>query len=143
MVTFSTLEPGSVFAGRYRIERRIKAGGMGAVYAVRHVRTNALLALKVMSPEIVADEGFRERFTQEAQIASLVDSPNVVQVTDADVDAKTGLPFMVMELLRGRELGDLLKERGRFTAEEVVTWLSQVARALDKAHAANVVHRDL
>jgi serine/threonine protein kinase len=143
MVTFSTLEPGAVFAGRYRIERRIKAGGMGAVYAVRHVRTNALLALKVMSPEIVADEGFRERFTQEAQIASLVDSPNVVQITDADVDAKTGLPFMVMELLRGRELGELLKERGRFSPEEVVAWLGQVGRALDKAHAANVIHRDL
>ncbi len=143
MVTFATLEPGGIFAGRYRIERRLKAGGMGAVYLVRHVRTQAPLALKVMNPDLIANQVMRDRFVQEAQVASLIDSPHVVQVTDADIDPKTEMPFLVMELLRGHELGELLKQKGRFSAEETVAWLGQAARALDKAHAAQVVHRDL
>jgi serine/threonine protein kinase len=140
---FAALREGSVFAGRYRIERLLKSGGMGAVYVVRHVKTGAQLALKVMRPEIVANAGMRERFAQEAQVASLIESRSVVVVTDADIDEATGIPFLVMELLRGNELGELLGQRGRFSPGEVVDYITQTARALDKAHRKRIVHRDL
>ncbi len=137
------LVPGAIVANRYRVERALSAGGMGAVYVVSHLRTRATMALKVMHPSIVADETLRGRFMQEAQVSSQIDSPHVVTVVDADVDEATGVPFLVMELLQGRELGDLLRDRGRFTASETVQLLAQAARALDKAHALGIVHRDL
>jgi serine/threonine protein kinase len=140
---FAALQPGQVFASRYRVERLLKSGGMGAVYVVRHVRTNATFALKVMRPEIVREHAMRERFAQEAQVSSLIESSHVVAVTDADIDEASGMPFLVMELLRGKELGDVLRERGRLPFEEVVEYLRQAARALDKAHAQRIVHRDL
>jgi serine/threonine-protein kinase len=136
-------EPGVVFAGRYRIERLLKAGGMGAVYVVRHVRTEARLALKVMLPAIVESAAAREKFAQEARIASMIESPFVVSVTDADVDETSRMPFLVMELLQGNDLAAEIEQRGRLSAEEVLTYLGQVARALDRAHARGIVHRDL
>lgn len=143
MTEFATLQPGSVFASRYRVERLLKSGGMGAVYVVRHVRTGALSALKIMHPEIVREPGMREKFAQEAQVSSLIESSHVVQVIDSDVDPATGIPFLVMEFLRGQELGELLRERGPLVPAVVVEYLGQVARALDKAHAQGIVHRDL
>ncbi len=143
MADFAQLTLGEVFAGRYRVEYLVAAGGMGAVYAAVHTGTLRKVALKVMRPEIVADAGARARFAKEAQVSARLESPNVVDVLDAGIDAQTGIPYFVMELLVGKELGNLLKERGRFTPQEVVTWLAQAARALDKAHAADIIHRDL
>jgi serine/threonine protein kinase len=143
MIDFAQLQPGFVFAGRYRIESLLSTGGMGAVYVVRHLETDAKLALKVMRPEIVENADARRRFAQEARVASMIESTHVVAVTDAGVDDQLGVPFLVMELLQGRELGDELAARGRIPPAEVVAWLAQVARALDKAHAKGIVHRDL
>ena len=137
------LSPGVLFSGRYRIDRLLKSGGMGAVYVAVHTETGRRVALKVMRPEIVRDEESRVRFAQEARVGAMIESANVVDVLDAGVDQETSIPFLVMELLNGRELGELLRERGRLPPSEVVDYIAQTAKALARAHAAGIVHRDL
>ena len=138
------VRPGTVIGGRYRIEMHIGRGGMGSVYAVRHVNTDEALALKVLNPALAENAETVERFRTEAKAPVRIGTENVVRVVDADVSAELGgVPFMVMELLSGRDLGTELKRRGALPAGEVVVYLSQVARALDKAHAIGIVHRDL
>ena len=134
---------GERFAGRYEIERLLKAGGMGAVYVATHAATRRKVAIKLMHPDIVADAEARARFVQEAQVATLIQSQHVVDVIDAGVDEATGLPYLAMELLQGQELGELLEARGRLPPHEVVGLLAQAAKALDRAHAAGIIHRDL
>jgi serine/threonine-protein kinase len=137
------LEEGTVFASRYRIVRCFASGGMGAVYEVIHLETNRRRALKVMHPHLFQSEEMRARFKLEARIAAEVDSEYIVDVSDAGVDEATQTPFLVMELLRGEELGDRLKRMGRLPPEEVVMYMQQTAWALDRTHAASIVHRDL
>jgi serine/threonine-protein kinase len=138
------LAPGTAVAGRYRIERRIGRGGMGAVYAVRHANTGEALALKVLNPALADNPQAVERFRTEARAPVRIGSEHVVRVVDADVAPELGgVPFMVMELLNGRDLGTELKRRGALPAGEVCLYLKQAARALDKAHAIGIIHRDL
>src|SRR4051812_166825 len=137
------LRAGEVFDDAYRVVRRIKAGGMGAIYEVVHLGTRRRRALKVLLPALVADAAQRERFTREATVTAEVKSEHLVEVFDAGIDAATEMPFLVMELLQGEDLGELLARRGRLEPGEVVDLLGQAARALDKTHAAGVVHRDL
>jgi serine/threonine-protein kinase len=137
------LAHGSIFAGRYVVDKLLGAGGMGSVFAAQHTSTGRKVAIKLMLPTLVAEPGMRERFAQEARVSSLIQSKHVVEVLDAGVDVATGSPFLAMELLEGRDFGQLLRERRRLPADEVVRLLSQVARGLDRAHAAGVVHRDL
>ncbi|HVY28804.1 MAG TPA: serine/threonine-protein kinase [Polyangiaceae bacterium] len=131
------------FAGRYQVLRRIAGGGMGAVYEVLHIETNRRRALKVMLPELTASPMLRERFQREARVTANVNSEFIVDVFDAGVDQTTGMPFLVMELLEGHDLGDHLKKHGPLPAPEALVYLRQVATALDKTHAAGIVHRDL
>jgi serine/threonine-protein kinase len=137
------LAPASTFHGRYEIVRCIRAGGMGAVYEVIHKETRRRRALKVMLPSMVADPELRARFKLEATITADIDSEHIVETFDAGVDAETGAPFLVMELLKGEDLSIILEERKRLPAEEVVVLLHQAGLALDKTHAAGIVHRDL
>ena len=139
----ATLPPDTVFRGRYRVVRAIKAGGMGAVYEVVDETTNARRALKVMLPSLVADADLRARFALEAKITGDIESDHIVRVFDAGVDETSKTPFLVMDLLRGEDLSTLLKSRGPLPADDVLVYLSQAARALDKTHAAGIVHRDL
>ncbi len=136
-------QEGTVFAGRYRIVRCIAAGGMGAVYEVIHLETERRRALKVMLPHVLHSAELRERFKREARIAAHVESEFIVDVSDAGVDEPTQMPYLVMELLRGEELGQRLVRLGRLPPEEVVIYLRQLAIALDKTHQASIVHRDL
>ena len=138
-----SLADGTVFAGRYRLVRCIASGGMGAVYEAVHLETQRRRALKVMHPHLFGSEEMRERFKLEARIAAQVESEFIVDVSDAGVDEATRMPFLVMELLRGEELGDRLKRVGRLPPHEVVSHLQQAAWALDRTHAASIVHRDL
>ncbi|WP_437636385.1 protein kinase domain-containing protein [Sorangium sp. So ce854] len=140
---FSVLHPGVMFSGRYEVIRCIKAGAMGAVYEVLDTVTHSRRALKVMLPSIVDDPDLRVRFAQEAKITGGVESDHIVRVSDAGIDATSRMPFLVMDLLRGEELGSMLKRRGPLPPAEVVTYLFQVALALEKTHAAGIVHRDL
>jgi serine/threonine-protein kinase len=135
--------PDTLFHGRYRIVRCLKQGGMGAVYEVGDEKTSSRRALKVMLPGIVKDHDLRARFELEARVTGSVESDHIVRVSDAGVDAATETPFLVMDLLRGEDLGSVLEQRGKLGADEVVLYLSQAGRALDKTHAAGVIHRDL
>jgi serine/threonine-protein kinase len=113
---------------------------MGAVYEVEHTHTGQHLALKVLSPQPGASV---ERFKREARAASSIQSDHIVRVTDADVAPELdGAPFLVMELLEGADLDRVTVDKPALPTD-VLSWLRQVARALDKAHARGIVHRDL
>ena len=139
-----SLAAGTVLAGRYRVERQLGRGGMGSVYLVQHLHTEQQLALKLLHEAIVTDEMALTRFRREARAPARISSDHVVQVTDADVAPELGgVPFLVMEWLRGHDLEELSNERRKLPAEDVVLYLRHAARALDKAHALGIVHRDL
>jgi len=131
-----------IFAGRYRIVRRIGAGAMGAVYEAIDLRTLRKRALKIMHAHMIDRPEPRERFAMEARITGSIQSPFIVDVVDAGV-AEDGTPFLAMELLRGEDLSRRLRRAGPFSPEEALSILSQVAAALDETHRAGIVHRDL
>jgi serine/threonine-protein kinase len=137
------LEEGSTFAGRYLVRRRIKSGGMGAVYEVVHEATKRRLALKTSRPGAEPSPALRARFEQEARITAAIDCEHLVRVEDAGVDPDSGYVFLTMELLDGTDFETLLEQAGPFEPESVVTLLSQVALALEEVHVAGVVHRDI
>lgn len=137
------LPKGAIFHGRYQVFLRIGRGGMGEVYEVRDLSTRKARALKVMLPDFVADPGLRARFEQEARITADIDSEHIVEITDAGTDADTGFPFIAMELLKGEDLGRIVREKGALEPEQVLTLLRQVSDVLDRTHEAGIVHRDL
>ncbi|AKT43334.1 protein kinase domain-containing protein [Chondromyces crocatus] len=136
------IRPGDVLAGKYRVERTIGAGGMGVVVAVRHLRLNARVALKLLRPEVAQREASVERFLREARAAAQIQSEHVVRVFDADV-LPSGIPFMVMEYLEGEDLGQALSERGPPPVGAAVQIIRQTCEAIAEAHALGIVHRDL
>jgi serine/threonine-protein kinase len=138
-----SLQPGGLFAGRFRVLRVLGHGGMGTVYEAQHVGTGAARALKVMLPQFAEDARFLRRFSQEARISALVDSEHVVQVLDVGVDEPTRTPFLVMELLRGESLAGYVLRRRCLQPVEVRAIFTQLFHALCAAHEAGVVHRDL
>jgi serine/threonine-protein kinase len=134
------LEPGAEVAG-YTVDALLGRGGMGAVYTATHRRLKRRVALKVVVPELAADAGFRERFIRESEIAASLDHPNVVPIYDAD--EQDGLLFIAMRYVEGSDLGALLHEGGPLTVGRCADVLAQVGGALDAAHAAGLVHRDV
>jgi serine/threonine-protein kinase len=142
-VDLEVLKPGAIFQERYEIVRCLKAGGMGAVYEVVDQGTRRRRALKTMLSAFVSDPDMRARFHLEATVAADVESEHIVEIFDAGVDDATGLPFLVMELLKGETLAEALARRGRIAANDVVVLLHQASLALDRTHAAGIVHRDL
>jgi eukaryotic-like serine/threonine-protein kinase len=138
------LTPGTVICGRYRVEHFIGRGAMGAVYAVYHLNTGESLALKVLHPVLASNAQAVERFRIEARAPVRIGTENVVRIIDADMSAELGdVPFLVMELLVGGDLDSELARRGALPPSDVVYYLQQVARALDRAHALGIIHRDL
>jgi serine/threonine protein kinase len=131
---------GDEIAGKYRVESVLGQGGMGAVFAARNVLTGKRVAIKWLLPEHAASTS-RERLLREAQIAASIEHPNVVDIYD--VGEHHGGLFLVMEYLRGRNLADLLAERGRLDPEELIALLVPAMRGVHAAHLAGVVHRDL
>jgi len=133
-------EPGQVFAG-HRIDAVLGRGGMGIVYRATHLALDRPVALKVMAPELVADEGFRERFQRESRIAASLDHPHIVPVYHAG--EHDGVLYITMRLIDGVDLRALLAQDGRFDAARAAQINAQVASALDAAHARGLVHRDV
>jgi len=119
------LRESTIFAGRYRVLRCVAIGGMGAVYEVVHVETERRLALKVMLPGLIESRELRDRFRQEARIAAHIESEHIVTIFDAGFDRETMMPYLIMEFLRGEELGRRLTRLGRFTPTDVVQYLGQ------------------
>jgi eukaryotic-like serine/threonine-protein kinase len=142
-MSMGVFSSGAVFAGRYQIVRCIATGGMGAVYEALHLETDRRRALKVMHPHFVESAELRSRFRQEARVAARIESDHIVEVFDAGIDETTGMPFLVMELLRGEELAKRLERRPRLPHAEALLYLHQTAAVLEKTHRANIVHRDL
>jgi hypothetical protein len=129
--------------GKYEVQRALAVGGTAVVYQVVHVTTRRPAALEVMASHMLSESGMRARFALEARAPAGIESQAIVEVLDAAVDDVTGSPFIVMELLRGNDLENTLRLRGRLAREQVVDLLSQVAPAIDAVHAARIVHRDL
>ena len=131
----------TVIAGKYRLQRELAAGGMGAVWVARHLGLDEDVAVKFMSPSLPEQAEARERFAREARAAARVRGPHVVSVLDHGVDGD--VPYIVMELLRGEHLGERLRRVGRLPLGAIASIAEQVARALTRAHQAGIVHRDL
>ena len=139
----SLLPLGSIFAGDYRIERPLSQGGMGAVYVALQLSTGVRRALKLMRPELVSDSVLRERFAREARVGASIASDHVVSVLAAGVDIESGMPWLVMELLEGRDLATVLEQEGALSARRTLEIFEQLCHAIGAAHVAGVVHRDL
>jgi serine/threonine-protein kinase len=132
---------GRVLSNVYRVEGKIGEGGMGVVYAVRHVHLGKQYAVKVLSAAIAANANAVERLKQEAVAASSIDHDNIVEVISFDRYAD-GSFFIVMEYLRGESLADRLA-RGPIPLHHALSIAYQIAGALGAAHARDIVHRDL
>ncbi len=131
---------GSTLAG-YRIDSLIARGGMGVVYRATQLALERPVALKVISRELAGDEKFRQRFLTESRLAARLEHPNVVPVYDARED--DGELIVAMRLVEGGDLRKLIDREGRLQPERAIALLGQVAEALDVAHAAGIVHRDV
>ena len=130
-----------VLVGRYRLDERLGAGGMGSIWRAHHLVLAAPVAVKLIDREYVPDEETLGRFMREAQSAATLRSPHVVQILDYGVDDK--LPFIVMELLDGENLAQRLRRLGRLASADTARIITHIGRAMARAHEANIVHRDL
>jgi YVTN family beta-propeller protein len=133
------LPVGSELAG-YRIEELLGRGGMGVVYRALDLALDRPVALKILAPELAADVGFRERFLRESRLAASIDHPNIVPVYDAGEIG--GELYIAMRYVEGSDLKRLLAD-GPLAPRRTVALASQVAAALDAAHARGLVHRDV
>jgi ABC-type oligopeptide transport system substrate-binding subunit len=131
---------GTVVAG-FRVESPIGEGAMGAVYLAEDTRRGGRVALKVLSPELARDERFRQRFLRESQVAASLDHPNIVRtIASGEED---GVLYLAMAYVEGSDLREQLRSEGRLEPERTLDLVGQVAEALDAAHAAGLVHRDV
>jgi eukaryotic-like serine/threonine-protein kinase len=133
--------PHQILSGKYRLERELGRGGMGSVWLAQHLTLRSPVAIKLIDAEIVTNPEALSRFLREAQAAASLRSPHVVQILDHGVDE--GVPFIVMELLDGESLAARLERQRRLSPPETAHLLTQVGRAMTKAHEAGIVHRDL
>lgn len=133
-----------LIGGRYRLERLLGKGGMGAVYRGQHVGLNKPFAVKLILPQFAADEEFLRRFRREAHTLGLLRHPNIVTVTDYGVDAReVPIPYLVMELLEGLTLHELIQRQGKLALPTLMPILNGIAAGLDHAHEHNILHRDI
>ena len=131
-----------VLDGRYRLVERLGSGGMGEVWRGHDERLDRPVAVKLVHPEAISDDGTVARFRREARVtARLAGHPNIVILYDYGADGQT--VYAVMELVAGRPLNVLLRERGRLPVALAARWGAQVCAGLAAAHAAGVVHRDV
>jgi serine/threonine protein kinase len=134
------LRPGSLVAG-YRLERLVGTGGAAVVFRARDVRLDRLVALKIMDPSRGSDPAFRQRFIAESRAAARVDDPHIIPVYEADEADE--LLFIAMRFVQGGDLRRVLGREGALSPARAAEFISPVASALDAAHAAGLVHRDV
>jgi len=134
------LAPGTQF-GAYRIESVAGQGGMGVVYKATQVGLDRAVALKVITPAFAHDEEFRARFQRESKLAASIEHPNVIPVYEAG--EQDGTLFLAMRYVDGTDLKTLLNREGRLEPIRAARFVAQIANALDAAHAAGLVHRDV
>jgi eukaryotic-like serine/threonine-protein kinase len=122
--------------------RVLGKGGVGVVYEAQHLRLHAPVAVKFLLPEMLGIEGQAERFEREARAMARLSSPNVVRVLDVD-STPEGVPYVVMEFLRGSDLQTYVKARGRLSVKETVTLVHKACLGIAEAHRMGIIHRDL
>ncbi|MFJ8074312.1 serine/threonine-protein kinase [Streptomyces sp. NPDC096176] len=125
----------------YRLEREIGRGGMAVVYRARDLRLDRTVALKLLAPELARNDTFRRRFTHESRVAASIDHPHIVPIFEAG--ETDGLLYIAMRYVAGQDLRVLLDRMGPLPATTAGRIASQVASALDAAHARDLVHRDV
>jgi serine/threonine protein kinase len=133
--------PAGARLGKYEIRRLLGAGGMGAVYEAHHTEIGKRVAIKVLAPELAAAPGARTRFLREAQLASKISHPNIVDVTD--MGNEDGRAFLVMEFLEGEDLAQRLERTGPLPVDELVDVMLPICSAVAEAHRLGITHRDL
>jgi len=142
MTTSDLPNVGDVVAGKYRIERLLARGGMGAVFEAYHELLQQRVALKVMLREYTDSDRGVTRFLNEARAASRIEGEHVARVLDLG-QLEDGSPFIALELLSGSDLQDVLISRGQLPVAEAVDYVLQALEAIAQAHALGIVHRDL
>jgi serine/threonine-protein kinase len=135
-------EVGDIIAGKYQIERVVGQGGMGVVFAARHLMLDHPVALKFLWSATVLSEASKQRFLREGRAALRVESDHIARVMDVGITDQ-GAPFVVMELLQGKDVRSVLASEGPLPWREVVRIFLQALEAVGAAHDAGVVHRDL
>jgi serine/threonine protein kinase len=133
---------GTIVAGKYRVERILGRGAMGSVWYATHTSLGHGVAIKFIHPDLARSAQARRRFDTEAKAAAKLKSRHVAQVYDHGV-SDTEQPYIVMEFLEGHSLESVIERRGALPTQEVIVIIEQAARALETAHRAGVVHRDL
>ncbi|MCA9632227.1 MAG: protein kinase [Myxococcales bacterium] len=136
------LTAGTLVTPQIRLERMLGEGGMGSVWVAEHEGLGTRVAVKFISEDLASQADIRQRFTREARASARIKSPYVVQVFDTGL-LEERVPYIVMELLEGHDLRDRIRELERLPVNEVVTVVSQTCKALAKAHAKGVIHRDI
>jgi serine/threonine protein kinase len=131
---------GDEFAG-YRLRAVLGRGGMSVVYQAENPRLGNVIALKVLAPELAADDAFRARFLEESRIAAAMNHPHVIPIHDTG--SSDGLLYIAMRYVSGTDLRQMISKRGCLQPDTAIYLLSQAARALDAAHRRGLVHRDV
>jgi serine/threonine-protein kinase len=134
---------GEVFDQRYKIERLLGEGGMGAVYEAVDSTTSGRVAVKVITANVSKNTNLVARFQREARAAAKIATDEIVQVLETGTDPKSGLPYMVMEYLEGEDLAQVFKRLGKLPVNLALRLGAQACMGLEKAHAARVIHRDI
>jgi eukaryotic-like serine/threonine-protein kinase len=135
-------QPGDVVAGKYELVRPIGLGAMGLVFEATHLRLHQRVAIKFMQPKLVGQQYAVARFEREGRAASRLTSPHSTRIFDVETTPE-GVPYIVSELLEGRDLHQELEKRNRLTIVEATTFIIQACAVMAEAHALGIVHRDL
>jgi serine/threonine protein kinase len=140
------LSPEMLLGQRYRLRERIAVGGMGEVWRAEDTVLERTVAVKAMLPSLLSEPGFTQRFTAEAKTVAALTHPHIVNVHDfgnADLPSGETTAYLVMEFVEGKSLADLIAERGRIDARELMPIIAATAEALHHAHVHGVIHRDI
>src|SRR5919204_2646250 len=134
---------GREVGGRYRLTAPLGEGGMSTLWRAVDQQLDREVAVKILRPQYSADPGFAARFKQEARSAGSLSHPNIVSVYDYGTDPESHDQFIVMELVEGRDLATILRERGSLSVDDAARVAQAVASALEAAHRKGIVHRDV
>ncbi len=136
---------GKLLGNRYEILEQIGNGGMALVYKAKCRLLDRFVAIKVLKDEFIDDEEFIRKFKRESQAAASLSHPNIVNIYDVGVDDDEvkKIHYIVMEYINGKNLKEILKEKGAFSLDDTINYSLQIAEALDNAHRNGIVHRDI
>ena len=140
--SFADTLVGRILGNRYKVTRRLGAGGFGAVFEAEDTKIRKRVAVKVLTRDLVCDTAVVARFRQEAEAASQAGHENIIDITDFD-RTSDGYYFLVMELLEGTDLGSVVRSKQKLAIPRVLAIAIQVCRALQAAHNKGILHRDL